>query len=619
MRAAAVLVQMNGLGNANLILVQCGRGRAIPNGDKNRLGGRSAFVSQEAFDRVPPAVLKARESLGLLNSSQSSSNAPGSSSSFAEVVAPCVNSLPESCNSTAGPVSCSKLTSAAPKLESSSRSAHVAGEPTTNVLMNQLARRRSAAPLLPAAPFSETKKRKASADLVLEIAGNAALAKQADEEFEELLLAASTVKVKNSMNALWVKICEARQIIPFPVSTAAVMQVASVMKAAGYRSIPAYLCQAKQMHIKQGFVWTDELDLAFKDAKRGALRGLGPPSRATVFPVSSLAKLPEVPVVELSAWPFARKLAWTLAATFLLREVELSTLSLSSEEVKLDEGMGVVTLKLSVSKSDPQAKGCSRSLACCCAKHGSHLCPFHVTRKLVAIQCHRTQRSQTHELAWQTPLIGRVDDPYSFVAKDAVVAALREDMSVLQVLGYLPEDFNIEGISGHSFRRSGAQQLALEGVPLDLIQHLARHSSQAILAYVDDALEKCPAAAGKLLEHFSLQEQIASLVTRVKTVAETLAEHSKSFDAAGLDEKRVQVLIRSFLRPGVVLNICTLKYHSCVGNQHLVSPADWTTHCGWSWVRAGRLTRIISAFDDLPPGATPCEKCKGSFPSWFET
>ena len=427
------------------------------------------------------------------------------------------------------------------------------------------------------------------------------------------------------MDVLWVKICEARRLTPFPVSAAAIMQVASVMKAAGYRSIPAYLYQAKQVHVKRGFVWSDELDLALKTAKRGALRGLGPPARATVFPLSALAKLPTVPEVELGAWPYARKLAWTLATTFLLREVELSTLSLSSQEVKLDGDQGTVTLRLSVSKSDPQAKGCSRSLACCCDKHGSHLCPFHVTKELVVIQTRRTQRDQRHALAWQTPLIGRVDDPYSFVTKEAVVAALRDDMSLLQAMGELPEDFNAESISGHSFRRSGAQQLALEGVPLDLIQHLARHSSQAILAYVEDAMEKCPAAAGKLLEHFSLQEQIAGLVTKVKDIeslqqkaAETLAKHSRNFNAAGLDEKRVRVLIESFLRPGLVLNICTLKYHSCIGNQHLISPVDWTTHCGWSWVREGRLTKIISACDDLPPGATPCEKCKGSFPSWFK-
>ena len=600
MRAAAALVQMNS-GIANLVLVQCGRDCAIPKGKASPLGRRSAFVSKGLFEKVPPAILKARESLGLVKPTAS----PTSNAQELDKYSWPAEALPSDHQLAAVP-------------SSSSTGREHASEESVDFPLSNFCRRRSSAPLLPASPVYGRKKRKASAELALAIAVDENLAKHADEEFENQLLAEGTVKVKGSMDALWVKICEARKLTPYPLSPTTIMQVAAVMKAAGYRSIPAYLYQARQVHVRAGHMWTDELELALKDAKRGALRGLGPPSRAVVFPLSVLAKLPAKPKHELGSWPNARILA--------SREVELSTLSLSSDEILLNEERETVALRLSVSKSDPQAKGCSRTLACCCSKSGANSCPFHAAKELILIQEKRTQRKQSHMLAWQTPLIGTVDDPYTFVSKEAVIAALRDDMTWLRDEGELPQEFHVDGVSGHSFRRSGAQQLALDGVPLDLIQHLARHSSQAILAYVEDALEKCPGAATRLLEHFSLQEQIASLVAKVKTledleqrIAQAVLGQNQNGNPTGLDEKRVQTMIESFLRPSVVLNVCTSKFHSALGNQHLISPADWTTRCGWSWVKAGRLTRVITSIDDLPSEATPCEKCRsfGDFPEWL--
>ena len=120
-------------------------------------------------------------------------------------------------------------------------------------------------------------------------------------------------------------------------------------------------------------------------------------------------------------------------------------------------------------------------------------CPFHAAEHLLKGQ-----------IAWETPLIGQVDNPFEFVSKEAVVAALREDLSMLQSFEHIPANFDVSLVSGHTFRRSGAQQLALEGIPLELIKFLARHSRQAIVAYVEDAVDRCPTAAGKLLEHMSL-------------------------------------------------------------------------------------------------------------------
>ena len=238
-------------------------------------------------------------------------------------------------------------------------------------------------------------------------------------------------------------------------------------------------------------------------------------------------------------------------------------------------------------------------------------------------QIHRTGRCQDDPLAWETPLIGRVDNPFEFVGKEAVVAALRQDLSMLQSSEYIPTHFDVSLVSGHTFRRSGAQQLALEGVPLDLIQYLARHSSQAIAAYVEDAVERCPTAASKLMEHLSLQEQIAKLVEKVSTVEElqnrtaaALATMASSDNSPSFNEAKARTLIESYLKPGVVLNVGTLKIHSTAGNSFLQSPTDWTTSCGWNWVRAGRLTRVVASADDIPEEATRCAKCRDMFPDW---
>ena len=488
---------------------------------------------------------------------------------------------------------------------------------------NELVRRRPGAPLVPATPNNNGNKRKASAELALNIAGNSQLASQADAEFKDLIYSANTLKVKGSLDTLWIKICEARDLAPYPLTACTVTQVAAVLKAANFRSVMAYVYQARQVHIKRGFPWNEELEAAIRDVKRGALRGQGPPNRAAVFAVPLLEHLPASPEVQAGHWPRDRKFAWILATSFLLRETELSTLTISEEEVKLDHVKQNVTLRLSVSKSDPQAKGCSRTLSCCCSKENGGICPFHAAKHLLKEQIHRTGRCQGDPLAWETPLIGRVDNPFEFVGKEAVVAALREDLSMLQSSEYIPTNFDVSLVSGHTFRRSGAQQLALEGVPLDLIQFLARHSGQAIAAYVEDAVERCPTAASKLMEHLSLQEQIAKLVEKVSTVEElqnrtaaALATMASSDSSPSFNEAKARTLVESYLRPGVVLNVGTLKIHSTAGNSFLQSPTDWTTSCGWNWVRAGRLTRVVASADDIPEEATRCAKCRDMFPDW---
>ena len=45
------------------------------------------------------------------------------------------------------------------------------------------------------------------------------------------------------------------------------------MRLAGYRSAYSYLSDAKLVHIRKGFAWSDALELAMPDAKRALTRG----------------------------------------------------------------------------------------------------------------------------------------------------------------------------------------------------------------------------------------------------------------------------------------------------------------------------------------------------------
>ena len=54
----------------------------------------------------------------------------------------------------------------------------------------------------------------------------------------------------------------------------------AVLRFAGYRSGYSYLLDAKLAHIRSGYGWNPELDLAMKDAERALTWGLGPPAKS---------------------------------------------------------------------------------------------------------------------------------------------------------------------------------------------------------------------------------------------------------------------------------------------------------------------------------------------------
>eukprot|EP00913_Durusdinium_trenchii_P002195 g2027.t1 len=177
------------------------------------------------------------------------------------------------------------------------------------------------------------------------------------------------------------------------------------------------------------------------------------------------------------------------------------------------------------------------------------------------------------EAAANWPLIGQEGDPSKLVPKESMLAALKEDAIYLKDRGWLKDNTDMDLVSGHSLRRSGV-----------------------------------------------LQAQISGLVTKVdnlEDLARKIAEeHKNQKQVAHFDEDSVKSLLRAYLKPPVVTNLATLKFHATsVSNNHLI-PSRWQTACGWCYVAAGQLVKPAASYEEIPTEATPCTKCMNYLPYW---
>lgn len=181
------------------------------------------------------------------------------------------------------------------------------------------------------------------------------------------------------------------------------------------------------------------------------------------------------------------------------------------------------------------------------------------------------------------PLIGKVSDPRLVVCKVDFIDALRWDAGVIR--DTVPEAMSLDpqDVTGHSLRRSGCK-----GVPLELIQFMSRHSSQAVLDYVEDAMEECPRLQFKLQEHFELRGQIAYLVNRSNNVERGLEELKRHVETVAnqwnvpLDQEAVLKLFDRWARPRVIANMISKKLRSSATNTVRVDNRLWLEmdHCG---------------------------------------
>ena len=236
-------------------------------------------------------------------------------------------------------------------------------------------------------------------------------------------------------------------------------------------------------------IWPQQLDLARAQAVRSITRGLGPAAAKLNisfdhvrldFP-SVLSKAYtdlEVPVPLRVREPFATAIT---AVWFLLRGIEVA--GIKGEDVRFNRSEKAVTVRLPVSKTDLEGKGCERRHVCICSlvhdqgcprsddlatmftalqkckcSSGRHpLCVFHALLEMVV----RRRKEGSYDPS--QPLFG---DGQVAVTQRQLTQLARTCAFVLQqetLFEWSPAV--LDKWSQHCFRVSGAQLFARAGVP----------------------------------------------------------------------------------------------------------------------------------------------------------
>ena len=476
-------------------------------------------------------------------------------------------------------------------------------------------RRRQMGPLVP-----PPKRAKGSLAEALKVAGSPQTMEVAKCEYEEAVYAPQTFGAKLALRSTWSKIAVKLGFEPIPLSAQSLHAVSAALKYAGYKAAPAYICEAVQWHRRAGYEVSEQLELAVKDAKRAVSRAVGPPKRAAEIKLDWFCRLEHRGLDPAErGWPIDRYPTWIVGFHFVLREVELSCLFLS--DVQLDWEHRCVTLSLPVSKSDPAGRGCRRTLACDCDGSGSLTCPFCMAARLFQGQEQRLKcLGQEGKDTW--PLVGRADNPGTVVSKIDFIDALRWDASVILKEFDCAQTLEPSDVSGHSLRRSGCKALARRGVPLELIQYMSRHSSSAVLGYVEEAHEESPQYQHRLHVHLELRDQISALVAKTNCLEEALRKAKEHYEGVAaqwsvpLDRDAVLKVFDQWARPAVVTDEFSKKIHATAGNNFRLPPAEWATACGWKWVVAGRIAKACMEGPDIPIDFVVCDRCKGKLPEW---
>ena len=467
-----------------------------------------------------------------------------------------------------------------------------------------------------------------SARLAEDIAGSGERVENAVRNFQSLVYAPST-SAKEALFSLWCKITRRQGLEPLPLTPALILVNAAILREAGYKAIMSYVFEAKERHVRSGYLWTAPLQSAVQDAKRASKRAQGEAKRAEEVRYEWWAWLVE----EYGPNPLANDAAddapkdmmelVAVAQQFLLREVEACSLFLDSWCLKLDGPAQTAGLFLPVSKTDPQGAGVLRTLSCICKVREDPMCPYHALARVVCLQLARFGFASLEDvpIAW-LPLFGQKENTGLPVSKTSVVKEMQRLAGVIQERH--PDKLRLcpLEVTGHSFRRSGIKALGRLGVQYTAVQWLARHSSNVTMIYLEEAYEESPGYQRTIDDAKSVSERMTELVQKHLSMEQALTRMEEELKRA-MDREMPEVqmilpcqaALRHEMRRAMVPKAVVNLERRCL---HLVNqgtcfdenPSNWTTRCGWSWIRAHSCSRPMFDDDNLEAvDASRCGKC----------
>ena len=314
---------------------------------------------------------------------------------------------------------------------------------------------------------------------------------------------------------------------------------------------------------------------------------------------------------------------WIIGTAFVLREVELSTLTVDSSCIVLDDRKRTCMFKLPVSKTDPAGRGASHALGCSCSDGARNiLCPFHAVRDVLTSILAELDLDHISQLENEgVPLIGRRDCLRQFVEKRHFV--LEAQRHVRMACAELESvDIDSSNITGHFMRRSGIKELARKGSTFATIQWFARHSSNVTWGYIEESWGECPEHSLKLRDEMALTDALATTLAKVNSLEEALSNQSdlieQSLERDGIyvidEAMRVQIReeARKAVLPKFIINVSTRTIH--VPSQSMCfkeDPKYWVTGCGWRWVSSDGCCRPVYDEGDWADDIKECRKCFG--------
>ena len=166
------------------------------------------------------------------------------------------------------------------------------------------------------------------------------------------------------------------------------------LEAADFRTVVGITEQAIATFKKRNGAWPRELRAAFIDARRAALRGIGPVRHTAPFPFERVLELRDQVQARLEGGPLCPRRVDVIACSWLLREREAAIATVG--DVRVENGHTVV-FPLPVPKTDPSAIGVSRSHKCACGRKGRQL-RAHSSRAVPRMRCDRAVRIRQRQV-----------------------------------------------------------------------------------------------------------------------------------------------------------------------------------------------------------------------------
>ena len=459
--------------------------------------------------------------------------------------------------------------------------------------------------------------RRGSREAALAIASNPRLLREAETTLEDAAYATTTRGPRASRAALWQEILSTAGFDPLDMSVEAFRAGVAALRAAGFRAAMSVADQAVADARERGRAVGPALGRAIAKARRACKRGLGPPRHTAAFPVERIPELPGGPEPWVPGGPTHPRRLLVVGSRWLTREIELG--SAAAEDAHFDDS-GIASLSLPASKTDIQALGAARSHACACGhwRPGPPLLPRELCPACVLRDQARWARAEgASSQDGPLPLFPAEGD---FPTKEGIVATIAYAAERLGLPLLAPSGAQRWG--GHALRRGGAQYLGRSGVEVWRIQALARHSSSAILGYLEDShisslnSVAAEAAAGRSLaavrtELAALQREIAAGRRPPEAAAAALAP------PPGAEGARVVVAVRPadcrrppIGRPPAVGFVLSRRAHGRLHRPHR-SVAGLTV-CGWAWERHGLEAALLVQEQG---GAPDCAKCFAAGPA----